>query len=159
MRMDGTPDRAPDAGGADSSLPGDAAERALGPDAGTPGRSADGSPRTTRPVPEAVLRTLAPSDAGLADGVRHDAHVVSSTDVLDGVVEQARGRTGIAVAAGRTSRRWPWAVAAAVAGAAAGAGVALLVQRLVGEDAPGAQEPEQLVAVVDGDAISPRTDL
>ena len=46
-------------------------------------------------------------------------------------------------------RRWPWAVGAAVLGAAAGAVVALLVGRLQGQDAPGAQDPEDLEAVVD----------
>lgn len=158
MRKDGMPDRGSDAGRTGSALPGDASDRVPGPGPATPGRPADGSP-TTQPSPEAVLRPVAPSSAGLSDGVRQDARVVPSSDVLDGVVEPARGRTGIAVPAGRSARRWPWAVAAAVAGAAAGAGVALLVQRLVGEDAPGAQEPEQLVAVVDGDAISARTDL
>ena len=46
-------------------------------------------------------------------------------------------------------RRWPWALAAAVLGAAAGAGVALLARRLLGSEAPDAQEPEQVRAVVD----------
>ena len=46
-------------------------------------------------------------------------------------------------------RRWPWAVGAAVLGAAAGAAAALVVGRLVGTDAPDAQEPEDLEAVVD----------
>lgn len=46
-------------------------------------------------------------------------------------------------------RRWPWAVGAALAGAAAGAAVAYLVTRIVGQDAPDAQEPEDLQAVVD----------
>lgn len=47
-------------------------------------------------------------------------------------------------------RRWPWAVAAAVLGAAAGAALAQLVGRvLLGRDAPDAQEPEDLQAVVD----------
>lgn len=47
-------------------------------------------------------------------------------------------------------RRWPWALGAAVLGAAAGAGVALLVGRLlVGRDAPDAQDPADLEAVVD----------
>ena len=47
-------------------------------------------------------------------------------------------------------RRWPWAVGAAVLGAAAGAGVALLVGRLLmGRDAPDAQDPADLEAVVD----------
>lgn len=49
-------------------------------------------------------------------------------------------------------RRWPWAVGAAVLGAAAGAAVALLVGRLVvGRDAPDAQDPSDLQAVVDRD--------
>lgn len=47
-------------------------------------------------------------------------------------------------------RRWPWAVGAAVLGAAAGAGAALLVGRLLmGRDAPDAQDPADLEAVVD----------
>jgi hypothetical protein len=56
------------------------------------------------------------------------------------------GRVGPPVAV----PRWPWAVGAAVLGAAAGAGVALLVGRLlVGRDAPDAQDPADLEAVVD----------
>jgi hypothetical protein len=46
-------------------------------------------------------------------------------------------------------RRWPWAVTAAVVGAAAGAAVAMLAGRLLGQDAPGAQDPEDVQAVVD----------
>jgi hypothetical protein len=46
-------------------------------------------------------------------------------------------------------RRWPWAVLAAVLGAAAGAAAALLIGRLLGSDAPDAQEPEDVEAVVD----------
>ncbi len=47
-------------------------------------------------------------------------------------------------------RRWPWAVGAAVLGAAAGAAVALFVGRLLmGRDAPDAQDPADLEAVVD----------
>lgn len=156
MRKDGTPDRGSDAGRTDPALPGDAVDRGSGPGPTPSGRPADGPP-TDPAAPEAVLRTAAA--AGLSDAVRQEARVVTSSQVLDGVVEQARGRTGLAVPAGRSARRWPWAVAAAVAGAAAGAGVALLVQRLVGEDAPGAQEPEQLVAVLDVGTISARTDL
>ena len=45
-------------------------------------------------------------------------------------------------------RRWPAALAAAAAGAAAGVAVAVLLRRMTGE-APGAQEPEELLAVVD----------
>ena len=66
----------------------------------------------------------------------------------------------VPVHVGATPRRWPWAVAAAVLGAAAGAGAVLAARRVVGEDAPGAQEPEQLRAVIDltpepGEASSP----
>ena len=46
-------------------------------------------------------------------------------------------------------RRWPWAVMAAVLGAGAGAAAAMLVGRLLGQDAPDAQEPEDVEAVVD----------
>jgi hypothetical protein len=46
-------------------------------------------------------------------------------------------------------RRWPWAVGAALLGAAAGAGLVVLLRRVLGEDAPGAQEPEELEAVID----------
>ncbi len=46
-------------------------------------------------------------------------------------------------------RRWPWAILAALLGAVAGAGVVLLLRRLIGEDAPGAQDPEELEAVID----------
>lgn len=47
-------------------------------------------------------------------------------------------------------RRWPWALAAAVVGAAAGVAASRLLGRLLlGQDAPDAQEPEELQAVVD----------
>jgi hypothetical protein len=72
-------------------------------------------------------------------------------EVLEGVVEDGRERALSAF--GRTPppkrSRWPWAAGAVVAGAAAGAAVAFAVRRLVGQDAPGAQEPDQLRAVVD----------
>ena len=48
-------------------------------------------------------------------------------------------------------RRWPLAVGAALAGAAAGAAVAVIISRVVPGDAPGAQEPEDVEAVVDLD--------
>lgn len=47
------------------------------------------------------------------------------------------------------ARRWPLAIAAALAGACAGALVVLVLRRLLGEDAPDAQEPDELVAVID----------
>lgn len=65
--------------------------------------------------------------------------LVAAADALRGA------RVGPPVAV----RRWPWAVGAAVAGAAVGAGIAWLVQRVGGADAPGAQEPHELRAVVD----------
>lgn len=46
-------------------------------------------------------------------------------------------------------RRWPWAILAAVLGAIAGAAVVVLRRRLIGADAPGAQHPEELEAVID----------
>jgi len=92
--------------------------------------------------------------AGGAGGALADARAAASqlTEVLEGVVEDARGR-GVevvdALAGRRPARRWPWAIGAAVAGAAAGAGVALAVRGVLGHDAPGAQDPSELVAVVD----------
>ena len=47
------------------------------------------------------------------------------------------------------ARRWPVAVGAAVVEAVAAAAVAMLLQRLRTQDPPGAQEPEELEAVVD----------
>ena len=75
-------------------------------------------------------------------------------DVLDaGVVRGDAALTalrGERVGPPLAVRRWPWAVGAAVVGAAAGAGVALLVGRLLmGRDAPDAQDPADLEAVVD----------
>jgi hypothetical protein len=62
------------------------------------------------------------------------------------------GRVGPPIAV----RRWPWAVAAAVLGAAVGVAAAQLLGRLLlGQDAPGAQEPEDLEAVVDLDRPAP----
>ena len=46
-------------------------------------------------------------------------------------------------------RRWPWAVLAGVLGALAGAATVLALRELMGRDAPDAQEPTALVAVVD----------
>lgn len=71
-----------------------------------------------------------------------DASVVRGSAALDAL---RGGRVGPPVAV----RRWPWAVGAAVLGAAAGAGVAYVLQRVVGQDAPDAQDPEDVQAVVD----------
>jgi len=46
-------------------------------------------------------------------------------------------------------RRWPWALGAALLGAAAGAVAAVVVSRVVPSDAPDAQDPEDVEAVVD----------
>ena len=79
---------------------------------------------------------------------REGAAVRQVVDALEGVVEDGRARAGTALATSG-ARRWPWSVGAALLGAAAGAAVVLLARRVVGEDAPDAQEPEQLQAVVD----------
>ena len=63
-----------------------------------------------------------------------------------------RARTAVARLRGRDAppaRRWPWAVLAAVLGAAAGSAAAVLVRSLQGTDAPDAQEPDEVQAVVD----------
>lgn len=80
--------------------------------------------------------------------------------VLDGF-QEARLRGGVAWSAlrgqrigpPRANRQWPWAMLAAATGAAAGVATVLLVRRLSGEDHPGAQEPEDLQAVVDRSPI------
>ena len=76
---------------------------------------------------------------------------------LAAVLDEARVRGGAAWDALRgervgppvARRRWPVALAAAAAGAAAGIAVAVALRRLRTGDAPGAQEPEELLAVVD----------
>ena len=95
--------------------------------------------------------------------------------VLEGVVQEGRERAGalrhsgaggrrtrraVTVLPGRrrpvTRRGLPWAVGASLAGAAGGVALALVVRRVLGQDAPDAQEPEQLRAVVDaGPGASP----
>lgn len=75
-------------------------------------------------------------------------------DRLDHAVDSLRSLTPVRFASAQVlppPRRWPWAAAAAVLGAAAGAGCVLLLRRLIGQDAPDAQEPGELKAVVDTD--------
>ena len=93
----------------------------------------------------------ASAGAGGLAGVLREARgtVASASEVLEGVVEDALDRAGVVRWGRKPPSRWPWAAAAAAAGAAAGAGAVLLLRRVVGQDAPGAQEPEQLQAVVD----------
>lgn len=57
--------------------------------------------------------------------------------------------TGGSSAVAAVTRRWPWALGAAVLGAVVGGGVARLVRRVTGDDAPDAQDPDQVEAVVD----------
>ncbi len=74
-----------------------------------------------------------------------------------GALDTARSRSADALTVLRgdrvgppsSLRRWPWALAAAVAGAAAGALVVSVLRRVAPGDAPGAQEPHELRAVVD----------
>jgi len=98
-------------------------------------------------VRDRVTATTAGQDAA--------ALVHQWTGVLEGVVEDGRDRAAALLAVQPPARRWPWAVGAAVLGAAAGAAVALAVRRLVGQDAPDAQDPEQLRAVVDTGRTGP----
>jgi len=98
---------------------------------------------------------------------RIDTASSAVTEVLGEVLDASLVRGGAALDALRGSRvgppvairRWPWALAAAVVGAAAGAGVAYVVGRVVGRDAPDAQEPEDVQAVVDRapETASPET--
>lgn len=89
--------------------------------------------------------------------------VGSAVETVSGVLDEALERGEAAWVALRgeqvaPSRRWPWAVAAAVAGAAAGGAAAVLLRRIAPADAPGAQEPHELRAVVDtADAPRPPT--
>ena len=66
-----------------------------------------------------------------------------------GPVKEAPVRLVSPVQLGPRPRRWPWAVTAAVVGAAAGAGLVVALRRWLGEDAAGAQDPDDLRAVVD----------
>ena len=98
-------------------------------------------------VRDRVTATTAAQDAA--------ALVQQWAGVLEGVVEDGRDRAAALLAAQPPARRWPWAVGAAVLGAAAGAAVAVAVRRVVGQDAPDAQDPEQLRAVVDTGRTGP----
>jgi hypothetical protein len=107
-----------------------------------------------------TARTVAERIGGAALGA---AGGLVST--VHGIVEEPTVRGGAALDALRgvpvgppaARRRWPWAVGAALTGAAAGAVVAALIRRLSTTDAPGAQEPHELRAVVDvaGDPATP----
>lgn len=85
--------------------------------------------------------------------VRSGAELLPTPAVLEGVLEDAfdRGAEAWDALRGRPrrSRRWPWAAGSAAAGAAVAVAVAVLVRRLGTHDAPGAQEPDEVRAVVD----------
>ena len=117
-------------------------------------------------VPETRVPDLPIDVAAVLDEARERGEAVLGEvrpvleDVLDrgeAALDVARVRGGAAWDALRGERvgppvavpRWPVAVVAALAGAAAAAGVVLLLQRLRTQDAPDAQEPEELQAVVD----------
>jgi hypothetical protein len=85
--------------------------------------------------------------------VRQRAAELPTPEVLEGVLEEAfdRGAEAWDALRGRHRpvRRWPWATGSALAGAALAVGVAVVVRRLTTQDPPGAQDPEQVQAVVD----------
>ena len=96
--------------------------------------------------------------AALEDAVERSTELTAElTADLAAVLDEARVRGGAAWDALRgervgppvARRRWPVALAAAVAGAAAGVAVAVALRRLRAGDPPDAQEPEELLAVVD----------
>jgi hypothetical protein len=115
---------------------------------------AEAAPRVERVadvVTDLVSDTAAPAVAAGVETL-HDALDAAALRGGAAWVALRGGTVGPPVAA----RRWPWAVGAAVLGAAAGAGVALLVGRLLlGRDAPDAQDPADLEAVVDRDVDRP----
>jgi hypothetical protein len=128
-------------------------------------RGAAAAPAVGAAVGSAVGSTLQRADAVTASAVDAGQRVGAALggaasgfgEVVSGLVEEPAVRGAAALDALRGARvgppmavrRWPWALGAAVLGAAAGAAVAHLVRRIEGEDAPGAQEPHELEAVVD----------
>ena len=96
--------------------------------------------------------------AVLEDAVERGAGLTADlTAEVAAALDEARNRGGAAWDALRgervgppvARRRWPVGLAAAVAGAAAGVAVAIALRRLRAGDPPDAQEPEELLAVVD----------
>lgn len=118
------------------------------------------------PTVGAAVGTAVDSILDAADAVTEVAGTVGGAlrtvagelvETVSGLVEEPAVRGGAALDALRgipvgppaSVRRWPWALTAALLGAAAGAGVAYALRRLEGQDAPGAQDPHELQAVVD----------
>lgn len=91
----------------------------------------------------------------------------ATSGAVSEVLDDARVRGGAAWEALRGDRvgppvavrRWPWALTAALVGASAGAALAYVLKRLGQSDAPGAQEPHEVQAVVDRAApVAPMDD-
>lgn len=106
----------------------------------------------------AVGSAVAAGGDALEDVVGGTVQVAGAVrETVSGLLEEPGVRLGAALDALRGQRvgpplavrRWPWALGAALLGAAAGGAAAWLLQRLQGTDAPGAQEPDELEAVVD----------
>jgi hypothetical protein len=147
--------------GAGSTAGSTAASAALaaGTSAGAAARAAGTTLGRAGTALEQRSATAAPAvGAAVGSAVDTVGHVAGAlTETVSGLLEEPGVRVGAAVEAlrgGRVGpplavRRWPWAVGAAVAGAALGAAAAWLIQRLQGTEAPDAQEPHELRAVVD----------
>jgi hypothetical protein len=110
------------------------------------------APTLPESFPDARAEALVEDARRRADELLEDAR-----EKADAILSEAALRGGAAWDALRGERvgppvavpRWPWALAAALAGAAAGVAVAIAVRRLDRPDAPDAQEPEDLEAVID----------
>lgn len=101
----------------------------------------------------AALEVLGAAGREVVTAVRGGAELLPTPAVLEGVLEDAfdRGAQAWDALRGRSRppRRWPWAAGSALAGATAAVAVTVLVRRLTTTDAPGAQEPADVRAVVD----------
>jgi hypothetical protein len=98
--------------------------------------------------------------AAAYEAVRDRADNLPVPLLLEGVLEDARDRgydVWEAVGGSRPKRasRYPWARGGAVAGALLGITAAMAVRRLLRGDAPGAQDPDQVQAVVDPAPFAP----
>lgn len=110
-----------------------------------------------RGVDTAVETASTAREVAVRVGTVAAAAVGELVHIVQGLVEEPGARGAAALDALRGApvrpplgrRRWPWAVAAAVAGASAGGAVAYALRTVEGTDAPDAQEPHELRAVVD----------
>ena len=97
-----------------------------------------------------VAGAAAEGDREVTRAVRGSADLVPASEVLEGVLEDAFERGADAWAVLRRRRpRWSRAAGSAVLGAAVAVAVTVLARRLATRDAPGAEDPEQVQAVVD----------